>query len=243
MLNLNKHIVFFLFVLLIVSFSNISAQYENHSFSIAGYYNYTVTSSLFSNPRHADDWVRGYYQSIDYLPSYSVDIRYRISESVIVGLGLEYMKSTTVFNPVEGIAPDGPVTIAAEDGYELFPLELTVFYYLPFSSEEFKFFMGGGVGIYTGNINRDVSGVGVSTVERKYDVGLNVIVGADYMVLDYLAIRGQLKFRDPDFEVKSEYNEASTVVDDETILIRNNSFYSRINVDGIIFTLGAALFF
>lgn len=63
------------------------------------------------------------------------------------------------------------------------------------------------------------------------------------MILDNLAIRGQLKFRDPDFENKVQYDDVSTVVDDETILIRNDSFYSRVNVDGIIFTIGAAFFF
>lgn len=242
MLNQQKHIVILLLIFF-VSLPNVFAQYENHNFSIAGYYNYTVASSLYSNPRHPDDWVRGFAQSIDYLPSYSFDIRYRITERVIIGLGAEYLKSTKVVNPVEGISQTGPVTIAADDGYELFPVELTVLYYLPFSSDKFKFFMGGGVGVYFGNINRDINGLGVTNIERQYDVGLNVIFGTDYMILDNLAIRGQLKFRDPDFENKVQYDDVSTVVDDETILIRNDSFYSRVNVDGIIFTIGAAFFF
>ena len=220
-----------------------SAQYNGKNYSVGLYYNYTVTSLFFDSPRDPDRYLRIANQSIDGIGGYSADFRYGISESIILGLTVEYMKSTTIYNPVEGIGESTSVTLSAEDGYEMYPVELSFYYLLPFSTDEIKFVMGGGFGIYTGDCTRKIGNLDVTTVERDYDLGLHVNVGIDYLIEDWVSIRGQLRFRDPQFEMKSEYNGSTVIVDDEEVLIRNKSFYSKINVDGIIFNIGAVFHF
>ena len=45
------------------------------------------------------------------------------------------------------------------DGYELYPVELSIYYFLPFSTEDFKFYMGGGMGIYPGKRTREFGNI------------------------------------------------------------------------------------
>lgn len=238
----NLNITFLLFFFLLAGSESFS-QYNNRDFALAGYYNYTITSSFFAHPRDADFYLREQYQSIDFLSNFSFDLRYRVIESLFVGIAAGYLKSTAVFTEVEGISQYGSVALRAEDAYEFIPLELTAIYLVPFSTDQFKFFMGGGIGAYFGNSLRNINGVGVNTIEREYDIGIHVLVGMDYLIKDYLAVRGQMVFRDPEFEMKSEYQSPSVVVEEETVVIRHNTFYSKVNVDGIVFSLGLVFLF
>ena len=231
-------------LLMFISFSvAVKAQKEGNKYCFTLYYNYTVSSKLYDSPRDPDFILREHYQYIDRLKNFSFDFRYSLTKTVSFGIGAGYLKSSSIYNPVQGIGETGPVIIDAEDAFELFPLELSVYYLMPFSTEDFKFFMGGGVGVYFGNHIRKINDVSVNTLERDYDFGIHVIAGMDYFIYDYLAVRGQMKFRDPQFEMKSGYDKPSATIDDENVLIRQESFYTKVNVDGIIFSLGASLYF
>ncbi len=234
-------------ILLLVLIYCLSVQVDGQDgdkkFSLGIYYDYTVSSRLYSNPRDADIVMREFYQTIDGLKSISFDIRYKISNSVSLGLGSGYMKSTSVFNPVEAISQSGPLLIAARDWFEMISLELSIVYELPVSTEDFKFFVGGGPGIYSGNLNRNINNLKVKNIEREYDLGIHVITGMDYLINDYIAVRGQMKFRDPVFEIKSEYENPSVIYEEEEVVIRQKQFWSKINVDGIIFSLGMIFMF
>jgi len=237
---------FFLNIVLAILFiisSKVQAQYGDKYFSLALYYDYTVTSRLYENPRDADLILRQLYHNIDGLKGFTVDLRYRISEEVFLNLSTGYTKSPIVFNPVDGISQSGAVTLRAEDSFVLYPIELSVVYLLPISTEQFKFFMGGGAGLYFGSINRTINEASVKTIEREIDLGIHVLAGMDYLINDFVGVRGQMKFRDPEFEIKSEYDRPSVIIDDETVVIRRNSFWSKVNVDGIVFSLGVILLF
>ncbi|MEW6196336.1 MAG: hypothetical protein AB1521_14390 [Bacteroidota bacterium] len=231
-----------LFYILIVTFafaSDIFPQYNGKDFSVSVNYNYTTTSKLFLQPNTPDPLLRNIHEDLDAIYSYSVEARYKISESMIVGLSAEYIKKTftnTNFSL-------GANRVKVNDGYKVIPVEVSLFYLLPFSTEYFKFFMGGGGGVYFGSHIRDLGDVHAEDEGSEVGYGIHVAVGMDYMVNQYLSIRGQMRFRDPEIDLKSKYSNSIVNYEGSAYLLSSRTFPSKVNVDGMTFTIGAAFNF
>jgi len=65
----------------------------------------------------------------------------------------------------------------------------------------------------------------------------------DYIILNFLSVRGEMKFRDPQFNVKSEYSRREVNYDGNIIRLPQESFDSKINVDGVAFVLVSLFIF
>jgi len=221
----------FLFILLLlINFPNF-CQYNGKDFSIGAYGFYTSSASIFLHPNASDIVLRNSSFDIEDIFNPGVDIRFRVSEPLILGLSAEYMNITeTAHNSI--VILDGSVVKIDENGFKLIPIEFTAYYLLPFSTEGFKFLMGGGLGYYIGEFIRKVSVSEVTSVQEESAIGIHVSVSMDYLPINNVAVRFQMKFRDPQFTVTSHYN-----------ILPEESFDTKINVDGITFMLGAAVQF
>ncbi|MGD8780398.1 MAG: OmpW family outer membrane protein [Ignavibacteria bacterium] len=234
-----KKISLTILILSLAAAAKISAQYDDNDFSISINYNYTTTSKLFLNPKSEDEFTSN--QSLDYddVKSVSAEIRYRINESLTLGLSVEKYK-------IKHIRQDYSVTgylMNVEDGFKIYPVQLTAYYILPFSTELFKFYMGGGVGIYFGEHIRNFSDVSVTDAGSSTELGIHIKTGLDYMVEDFLSIRGEMNFRDPEVDLTSKYNKSVFEYQNRTYLLSGNSFDTKVNIDGVSFTIGAAFHF
>ena len=227
--------IFFLLVILPVC---LFAQANGKDFGLSLNLNYTTTSQLYLQPNSPDPVIRNTSQSLDKISSYSAELRYQYSESILFGISSEYIKKT--FDNTMNL---GGTAAKVTDGYKVIPVELSIYYQLPFSTELFKFFMGGGMGFYIGEQIREVGDVTVSNSSRKIGYGIQVSVGMDYLVNSFIAIRGQMRFREPDFEMRSTYSNKIVNYDDRTFLLPTQSFDSKVIIDGITFTIGAVLNF
>lgn len=218
-------------------------QYRDHSFGLSFSYNYTTSSKLYLYPNSIDEFLRDQFVPLDDINSYSAELRYRISEPLMIGLSAEFISKTSdnPFFTIGGIG--GSIMINIKDGYELIPVELSVYYFLPFSTSEFIFYMGGGMGLYFGNHVRQFGDIEVTTVRQDLSYGIHVSLGMDYMVEDFFSIRGVMKFRDPQFEMQSKYNKSEVIINGNSYLISNNLFDSKVNIDGITFGVGVVIHF
>jgi hypothetical protein len=153
-----------------------------------------------------------------------------------LGAGTEYIKKT--FS--NSINLSGTKANAV-DGYQMIPVEFSVYYLIPFSTERFKFFMGGGMAFYIGSQIRELGDVKISNEKQKVGFGIHVAVGMDYVVKNFLSVRFQMRFRDPQFEMSSKYTNSSVNYAGRTFLLPGNTFESKVNIDGITFLLGAVL--
>ena len=219
------------------AFSVLIAQYNGDNFSISLGYNYTTTSKLFLNPDAPDVLDQNQYVEIGDFQNFSVDFRYRLNEDIIFGLNAEYFENTA-----NGRNLSSPLFVV-EDGFKVYPVELSIYYFLPFSTEDFKFFMGGGIGFYFGERIRNFGDVQFVTVNKELGYGIQVSSGMDYMVFDNISVRGEIHFRDPDFKVTNKYNTSTVNYDGNVYRISGNNTTSKINIDGITFRLGASFQF
>jgi len=192
---------------------------------------------MFLYPNATSVVLRESYVPFNDIFSYAGEIRYTATESVILGLRVEYMKETEF-----GRNLNDPRFIV-EDGFELIPLELSAYYYLPFSTDDFKFFMGGGLGVYFGKHLRKFGNATLDKVSQKFAYGIQVQVGLDYLITDFLSTRFEMRFRDPEIEVTSKYSKEIVNYNDLLLQLDATNFDTRINVNGVTFTLGLAINF
>ncbi len=224
-------------LLLLTTFSILSAQYKESGFGLALGVNYTTTSRMFYFPNSDDKFLRNEYTPMDDISGYQIDLRYRLTDQIILGASVEYAKKTRDGYEITVQSPTGIKTLEVDEGYLFIPLELSIYYFLPFSTERFKFYMGGGMGFYLGNHVRDIGDVYVETEKRETNYGIHVATGMEFMATDFLSVRGEMRFRDAEFELLNKYNKQGINLGDEFYYIPSQTFESKINLDGAIFSL------
>ncbi len=209
-------------------------QNNGNNFTITANYIYTATSKLYLQPNSSDPIVRGTHQDLDDLWGYSGEIGYRIFEDIVIGLGAEYINKTSTSNSINL----GAVRANMKDGFQVIISDLTIYYSLPFSTEFFKFFMGGGGGLYFGKHIRELGDVTASTISNTVGYGIHVALGIDYIIHKSFALRTQMRFRNPEFEMKNRYSNNIINYDGRAFLLSSDTFDSKVDIDGISFTIG-----
>jgi outer membrane protein W len=156
--------------------------------------------------------------------------RRTISQNVELGLSFEYLSTkTTGFDSRSGLP--------TEDGYRLYPFELTGYFIIPISSQTFKIYIGGGAGMYLGDRIRKIVDVSTESVGRPASFGIHVVSGMDFFLNEEFSIRGEMKFRDPQFDTESKFSNDKIEYDGHTYTVNTQQFKSKINLDGIVFAV------
>jgi outer membrane protein W len=230
-------------ILLFVTSSFVHAQYKENRFSIGINGVYTTTAEIYLNPNSSDPILRNNAFEISDIFNPAIDFRYRLTDQIIIGLGTEYMKATANGPNLTAFVGNSTVTINVTDGFLLIPVELSGYYILPFSTEKFKFLMGGGVGYYYGKQVREFGDAAVRAISRNFAYGIQVSVSMDYMILDNLSVHSAMKFRDPQFKVENAYNELEVNYNNQKIILAQRTFSSKIDVNGVTFILGFSFLF
>jgi hypothetical protein len=230
-------------ILVALAAGSASAQYADKNFGITFFGSYTTSAKLFLYPYSSDDILRNTSFPIEDIFNGGFDFRYRFSSRMIAGLSVEYIRGIATGRNLTVLSSGGTMTIEVEDGFSVAPVELNLYYLLPFSTETFKFMMGGGAGIYFGNHLRNFSDVSVTNSNRKFSYGIQVSVEMDYLISEFLAVRTGMKFRDPQFTLESKYNKRQADYQGIIITIPNEKFDSKVNIDGVTFSLGLVYLF
>lgn len=219
-----------LLIIYLVSVASLNAQISE--ISLTG--NYTTSSKLFLHPESSNLDMKYVYEELNDIYSLSGEIRYCLSESIETALAFEMIRKTIArddFN-LNGAA------ISIEEGYKLYPIDLSVYYRLPFSSDKFKFFMGGGIGVYIGKMIRNVVNVSTENAGFNIDFGIQASLGIDYYINDKIALRGHIRFRDPEIKLKSKYTDAFVNYEGRIYLLYPDEYTTKVNIDGITFGVG-----
>lgn len=233
-----------LIVSLIILFSSVNlAQYNGNDFSISSSLVYTTTAEIYLYPNSVDPILRNNTFVLNDVINPSVDFRYRLSEPLIIGISTEIMKSEESGRNLTVLQGNNEIRLETTDGFQLIPIEASLYYQMPFSTASFKFVMGGGAGIYFGNFSRVFGDTDVSTIESESAIGIHVSISMEYLILEQAGIRFEMKFRDPEFKTRYRYNNTTVNYNGTEITLQEDTFDSKVNVNGVTFLLGAAFYF
>lgn len=232
-----------IFIFLVLFSASALPQYQNKQFSISAGYLYLTSGELFLNPNSSDIFLRNQSFELKDIFSPVFEIRYKLSDEIVLGLSAEYNKKSQKGNFLTVLAGSQIIQLESEDGFIFIPVELSVYHIMPFSTETFKFNMGGGLGFYHAIHSRKFGDTGISNVDTKPVFGIQVGAGMEYLVTENIGVRLQMKFRAPEIKVKSKYNNTTVNYKGNTITILQDTFDSKISVNGAVFMLGISYSF
>ena len=217
------------------------AQFGENNLGIAVNAVYTTSADIFLNPNASNLDVRNKSYTLENIWNPSLDIRYRLSDEFIIGLNVEYVNKTNEAPNLTAFIYNQVVVLEVEDGFKVIPIELTIHYFFPFSTEDFKFLMGGGLGYYRGEFVRKFNDVELEVVQRKIALGIHVSASMDYMFYKNLSARFEMKFRNPQYNVKSKYTKNEVTYQGNTIQLPDDAFETKIDVEGLTFVIGLVI--
>jgi hypothetical protein len=209
---------------------------ENISVAVMG--SYTTSTRFLYNVDHEDVFIDNKYFSFNF--GYGLDIRWLAhGDDILVGLNVEKIRTlerTTGLVSDQGIAYSVPV----EEGFVVYPVELSGYFIIPVSSEDIRAYLGGGIGWYSGERLYSVANVHMTTVNSPSGFGIHVLTGVDVHVYSKIAVRVELKFRDPQFDSVNRFEDSSTTYRGVTINLDRSSTKTRVNLNGITYGIGLA---
>lgn len=219
------------------------SQYNGNSFLLGINGIYTSSAEIYLYPNSSDAILRNTSFPLSDIYDLGIYFRYRLTEDILLGLSTEYMRKTAMGSNLTVFANNQTVTINVQDGFTMIPVELSIYYLIPFSTEKFKFLMGGGGAYYYGTQIRNFGNADVKSSESKIAYGIQVSISMDYLLTNNLILSGAMKFRDPQFSVTNTYNRKIVNYRGNTIELAQSSFASKINVDGVTFLISIAYAF
>lgn len=230
----------FLITLVLLSTSSF-AQFGAGKIGIAVNAVYTTSAEIFLNPNSSNSEVRNKSFTLENIWNPGIDFRYRFTNEFILGLNIEYIRKTAYAPNLTAFIGNQVFVFEVEDGLSAIPIELTAHYYFPFSTEDFKFIMGGGLGYYIGEFVRKFQGVDLEITQRKFALGFHVSASMDYIIIENLSARFEMKFRNPQYTVTSKYSKTEVTYQGNVIQLPENAFDTKVDIDGLTFILGLVI--
>jgi len=211
------------------------AQDRPYSISVLG--TYTTSSKLFHHPNDPDELLRSEFLPLDDIFSFGLDARKSFDAIRLqVGVSLEYLRRTDLFD-----LPTGNTTLTVRDGFAVYPLEVTGYFLIPVGSDQVRFYMGGGGGMYIGERIYEYNAVAAKPTEHPPGFGIHIVSGIEYFLNPVVSLRGELKFRDVQFETTNRFPPNAVLSDPNFALVGGTQpFQSRINIDGMTMNIGLA---
>lgn len=233
---MKMHVLFLTIVLLSATLS--FAQFSTEKIGIAVNTVYTTTADIFLNPNASNPEVRNKSFTLENIWNLGLDLRFRFSSEFILGLNVEYITKTSNQPNLTAFVGNQVFIFDVEDGFKVIPIELTAHYLFPFSTQDFKFIMGGGLGYYFGEFIRKFHEAELEIIQRKIAIGIHVSASMDYMIFEYLSARFEMKFRNPQYNVTSKYTTTEIIYQGNVIQLPEDAFETKVDINGLTFVLG-----
>lgn len=196
----------------------------------------TTSSQIFIHPDSPDPIEQNLFVPLENEFGGGVEIKYTFLQmNLAVSLSAEYIATSFSGQSTSGLP--------LEDGYRVVPVELTAYFIVPISGPELKIFMGGGGGAYVGERTYRLAGVEAPSVGSRTGFGIHVLGGASYNLTPALAVTGEMKFRDLQFDTANAFQSSHLFYNGRIVEVGTEPFSSRVHTDGVVFNLGVAFSF
>ncbi len=204
--------------------------------------NYTTSSKIFFSPDAPTAEQRAQFVQLEGIAGGGLELRYHWpGESFFFSLSVDYLSKS--HEQMQEVAFAPLLRVPLTEGFHLIPVELGLHTFIPLGSENMRLSMGGGIGAYYGGRILRVAGVDAAMQNKPVKIGIHIASGFEYQVLPGIWVRGDMRFRDPELRTVNHFSEERTLYNDAEILFPRGNLTSRIDVNGMTFSLGMVVEF
>lgn len=226
------------FLIISLVFFVTTALHPQKGFTLTVGAGYGTASRMIPYPRVSDFDLREADVSLGSFLFPQIAVGYSFTDDIEGVLSLEYASKTSEFYGQTVDSDAGTIFIPVKDGYSFIPFELTLAYTLPFSSESFRLFIGGGGGLYFISSKREVAGIKPGSGGSKTGYGIHIVSGIDYYLNETTGVSFSMKFRDPEVEFKGEYETVNGSFNGKPVRLGSPVFNQKLSLEGTLFLLG-----
>jgi opacity protein-like surface antigen len=163
---------------------------------------------------------------------YGADVRWNILwDRFSIGLSGEKISGMDTWS--ELYPQFGFLAVPHQEGFEVTAVELSGYYVVPISSENIRFYLGGGLGTYDGKRKYSIAGVNAETISSASYMGIHVMTGIDYRLNSRFGLRFEIKFRDPHFDVTTKFETSSVEYSGHRIPLPQSEDVTKVNLLGV----------
>jgi hypothetical protein len=161
---------------------------------------------------------------------------------IILGISTEYIRIEDDNQRERVFNGNSSVNLPVKETIWAVPLEVSVFYKVPKFTESFNLYLGGGMGVYFGNRERQIFNLKTETKSNEPALNFHVITGGEYVISRYLSAVAEVTFREGEYKVDSSFPTNRVRVNGTTYAIQQD-YNSKIFIDGIKLGLGLSYYF
>ncbi|MEP7146727.1 MAG: hypothetical protein ABI792_06935 [bacterium] len=209
-------------------------------FSIMPSVNYVSSASIQLNAFSSDLIERSQTEELLGGYGYGISVRKKFfREDLSFGITTEYLK---IFDDqLSQTFESDSIRVRARVTEELWmlPIEFTGYFNIPKFTDDLNIYLGGGVGVYFGDRKRTVSNIQSKTISKQSSFSFVILSGIEYLLSKQIAGVFEVRFRQGEYKVKSEFPSSSITINGNQYPLEKN-LNSKIFVDGLKISLGIA---
>ena len=222
-------------LILLLSFEG--AHGQEIKYQLSGFGDFTTSARIYPAPRDEDPIIRSSYNDFGGFLSFGGDARIILSRSNAVGLTIQSLSLKRNVNYIYGYNTLMEyIGVPIQDGFNLWLFELNGYFSIPVGGESWNVYLGGGPALYLGKRILEIGNAGATSILATA-FGIQVATGVAYRFTDHWGIRGEMKFRSPEFNTTSTFGSAYTEYQGVRVSLPP-PLSAKINVNGTDFTFG-----
>ncbi len=209
-------------------------------YSIIPSFNYVSSATIQLNSTSNDIFERGFTEELSGGYGYGISIRKNFfRQDISFGFSTEYTRIVDDQNTQTFESDSSRVKVRVTEELTVIPIEFSGYFNIPDFMEELKIYLGAGVGVYFGDRVRKILNVSSKTISKDANFSFVVISGMEYILSKNLSGVFEIRFRQGEYRVKSEFPVSSININGTNYALEKN-LNSRIFVDGLKLSFGIA---
>jgi len=210
-----------------------------NDFQISIFTNYISSATVQLNPFINDPIEKFSSQELGGGYGIGISIKKRMFwDNFYISLSTEYaaIKDNTLDQYLYATDTDY-LHVRVTESIWMVPVELSAVFDIPSFADNFKIYLGGGLGLYFGDRKRSMIIFETETINRVPKLNLQVICGMEYKLANNMSAIFQVSFRHAQFNVDSKYPADRFYYEGLNYLF-DRELNSKIYMDGLKFSLG-----
>lgn len=205
---------------------------------LSGSLNYVSSATIQLAPFSSDLVERNSSLDISGGYGYSFSIRTKLFRNdLFFGVTAEFIRIQDN-NAILTLEGDTSIArIKLSETITAYPVEFTAYFNVPSFQENLNIYLGGGVGLYSGDRKRKILNFESETISKTFGLSLVVLSGIEYYFEKNFMSFMELRFRDGEYDVKSKFPINSLNINGISYSL-GSEMNSKIFLDGLKVSIG-----